>query len=255
MSRDLTVSVIIPVYNGAAFVADAIGSVIAQLHHHALEVIVVDDGSTDDSAAAAEGCRTGCGPVALRVERRANGGPAAARNTGLSLVRGSVVAFLDADDLYLPGKFERQLSRLEAWPDREIVIGRREYVALDGHVAALPPGTQEHLALQLGCSLFRREVFDRVGGFDETFRICDDWDWFMRARELGVALLLHDDLVLHQRLHGHNITRDREQGARETMLVMRRSLERRRARGGAAVTMAPLASFNERMLAPGAARG
>jgi glycosyltransferase involved in cell wall biosynthesis len=250
MTSGSSISVIIPVYNGAAYVGDAIDSVLAQQHHHALEIIVVDDGSGDDSAAVAAACSDRCGAVALRVERRTNGGPAAARNTGLAVARGEVVAFLDADDLYLPEKFSLQRARLDAWPDRDIVIGRRQYMALDGGVAELPTGTQDHLALQLGCGLFRRSVFNRVGGFDESFRICDDWDWFMRARELGVNLLLHDDLVLHQRLHGNNITRDREQGARETMQVMRRSIERRRSRGGDAATLAPLSSFNEEALTP-----
>ena len=103
----------------------------------------------------------------------------------------------------------------------------------------------DRLALQLGCGLYRREVFERVGPFDESLRQCDDWDWFLRARELGVRLLLHREVVLLQRIHLGNLSRDRETNARFTALAFKRALDRRRAAGGAAASLPPLAGLFE----------
>lgn len=244
MNTGPLVSIVMPVYNGAAFIAEGIGSILAQVHRP-LEVIVVDDGSTDDSAAIAESFGT---PV--RCHCQANGGPPVARNRGLDLARGEIVGFLDADDLFAPDKLAQQLRRLAAHPDRDVVLGRMQYQQLVSNDAALPRFRQmemddEHLSLQLGCALFRRSVFDQVGRFDETNRICDDWDWFMRAREQGVGLLIHRDVVLHQRLHEGNITRQRTIAASCQLLIFKRSLDRRRARGGEAVVLPPLSSFFE----------
>ncbi|MEI8357949.1 MAG: hypothetical protein RL698_547 [Pseudomonadota bacterium] len=242
MSGPPLVSIVIPVRNGAGFLAEGIRSVLAQAHRP-IEIVVVDDGSTDDSAAIAESLGA---PV--RVFRQANAGAPAARNRGIGLACGSILGFLDADDLYAPDKLALQLARLESYPDRDVVIGRSRYLSLvdDGlserRFAVIE---EDHVALQLGTALFRREVFDRVGWLDESLLHCDDWDWFMRAREAEVALLLHRHVVLEQRLHGGNLTRDRAAGKRYQMMMFKRSLDRRRARGGVAVSLPPLSSFRE----------
>jgi glycosyltransferase involved in cell wall biosynthesis len=245
MSGDGLVSVVMPVWNGAAFLGEAIESVLAQAHRP-LEIVVVDDGSTDGSGGIA--ARFG---NLVRCHRQENRGAAAARNRGVALARGPSIAFLDADDLYEPDKLAEQIPRLSAYPDRDVVIGARQYerlVADEGDRDPRPrfePMHDEHLSLQLGCGLFRRRVFERVGAFDETLRITDDWDWFLRARECGVGLLLHRDLVLRQRIHRSNITRQRDLALKEEMLVLKRSLDRRRRRGGGAMVLPPLSSFFE----------
>lgn len=236
------ISVVIPVFNTERFLGDAIASVHAQ-GEKSLEVIVVDDGSTDGSAAVAE--RFG-NPV--RVIRQANAGPAAARNRGIAAARADYLAFLDADDLYSADKIAVQADRLDRHPEVDIVVGQLEYLMLggaDGSEPGFSPHDDDHLSLQLGCCLFRRRVFDRVGLLDESMRLTDDWDWFMRAREAGIPLLLHRDVVLHQRIHTDNITRHREAGARETLELVRRSLARRRAGLGGAASLPPLATFFE----------
>jgi len=245
MSAGPLVSIVMPVYNGAAFIAEGIGSILAQAHRP-LEIIVVDDGSTDDSAAIVKSFGE---PV--RCHCQVNGGPPVARNSGLDLARGEIIGFLDADDLFAHDKLALQLRRLAAHPDCDVVLGRNQYQQLVPDQGAKPRFQKmqmegDHLALQLGCALFRRSVFDRVGRFDETNRICDDWDWFMRAREQGVGLLLHRDVVLHQRLHEANITRQRTIAASCQLLMFKRSLDRRRARGGEAIALPPLSSFFEK---------
>src|SRR5437773_3781756 len=108
MLMNVTVSVVIPTYNYARYLPEAIDSALAQTHAP-LEVIVVDDGSTDDTprVLAVYGDR-------IRVIRQANRGPGAARNTGIAAARGEYVGFLDADDVWLPRKLELQMARFEA---------------------------------------------------------------------------------------------------------------------------------------------
>ncbi|HWW62876.1 MAG TPA: glycosyltransferase [Thermoanaerobaculia bacterium] len=123
----MSVSVVIPTYNRAATVGRAIDSVLAQ--GVACEIVVVDDGSTDDTASrlAAYGDR-------IRVVTQPNGGVAAARNAGLRVATGDVIAFLDSDDEWLPGKLARQLSLLESDPRVALVGGNAEYVDAKGRV-------------------------------------------------------------------------------------------------------------------------
>ena len=235
------VSVIIPVYNGEAFVGNAIESVLRQ-RHRPLEIIVVDDGSTDGSAAVVRRFRE-----RVRYHRQANAGAASSRNRGVSMARGPLISFLDADDLYVENKLTLQVQRLELNPRAEIVIGYRQYLMLED--SATDSVFREHLepamSLQLGCGLFRATVFPKVGRFTESLRICDDWDWFLRARELGVRLLIHRDVVLHQRIHGGNITRQREKGQQEMLRILKRSIDRRR-RGGREGSLQQLSNSVER---------
>lgn len=238
MNEEPLVSVVMPVFNAEAFIAEAIASILAQAHR-LLEIIVVDDGSTDDTAAVA--ARFG---DAVRLERQANAGPPTARNRGLELATGEFVTFLDADDLFAPDMLVRQFSRLRRSPGVEIVLGGLQHFE-DGDTDGASLRQEGEFTLQLSCGLFRRSVFDTVGRFDATLWQCDDWDWFMRARELGAGLLLHRDVVVHHRLHGANLTRDREAGKRYQAMMFKRSLERRRARNGVAAALPPLSAFLE----------
>ena len=116
MTAPPLVSCIVPCFNGARYLGEAIDSILAQTHRP-IEVIVVDDGSTDDSARVAR--RYG---DAVRYHYRENGGPGAACNTGVELATAEVVAF-QQDDLWLPDKTRRQLDELEASPDLGYCVG------------------------------------------------------------------------------------------------------------------------------------
>ncbi len=236
-------TIIIPAYDAAAFIGQAIESVLAQ-DYRPIEVIVVDDGSNDATADIAE--RFGA-PVICH--RQANGGPPAARNRGLAMARGEYIGFLDADDLYEQRCLNRQVEKLRQNPGIDVVIGRLIREELDtgpGEPPRFKPvETEPQMNLQLGTGIFRRQVFERVGCMDESLRQSDDWDWFMRARELQVAMLLHDEIVLRQRLHLNNITRDRAANQHYLTVMLKRSLDRRRAGSGQAQSLRNLVSDPE----------
>jgi len=119
-----SVSVIIPVYNGETFVDEAIDSVIHQ-KYEPLEIIIVDDGSTDRTAEVIRGYGE-----KVQYRYQSNTGPAAARNSGLRVASGDVMAFIDADDLWPEGKLALQINRLQQEPTLEVVLGRVQYSML-----------------------------------------------------------------------------------------------------------------------------
>ena len=203
------ISVILPVWNGARFLAEAIASIRAQNDPH-LEIILVDDGSTDQTAAMAAGFPD------VRNFHQANQGPAAARNLGLAEAGGELIAFLDVDDLWPAGKLACQRAHLEANPTLDAVLGRVQYVSLEGALE-LPTrfeGPDRTVSnVHLGCGLYRRKVFDALGGFAPSLRFSEDQDWLRRAREAGRQLMILEEVTLLYRLHGGNMTRGRHRPA------------------------------------------
>jgi glycosyltransferase involved in cell wall biosynthesis len=188
------VSVVIPVFNGSATIRQAIESVLAQGYHN-LELIVVDDGSTDGTREIIEsyGDR-------MQQLRQSNAGPAAARNTGVRSASGEYLAFLDADDCWLPGMLERTMVMLDSDPDCVMAYGNLSMVdsegaslgtCLIGEEHAHAPSMEELLTrmwpIMPSAALIRRSAFDGCGGFVEQFRGAGFEDAFLwlRLRERG----------------------------------------------------------------------
>jgi len=228
------VSVIIPVYNGSAFLAEAVESVRGQADA-LLEVVIVDDGSTDGTAELAKGLPQ----AGLRYVYQDNAGPSSARNHGLTLARGDVIGFLDADDLWPVDRLRRQMRALDDNASVDVVLGRTQCVRQTGASGedrlekCFPPV----VLLSPTAALFRRRAFERVGTFDETMRYGEDTDWFMRARECGVPILVEDDVALLYRRHEHNMTLGRNMKELRVLDVLKRSLDRRRRHGGVAASL------------------
>lgn len=196
-----TVSVVVGAYNAERWIEETIRSVLRQ-SYRAYELIVVDDGSTDGTADVAR--RFG---EEVRVIRKANGGSASARNAGIRASSGKYVAFLDADDLWCPRKLESQIAALEtaaaAWGYSDAVFfdsstGTSLYRASQLH--ELHAGDVLR-ALVLGnfiltpTVIVRRDVFEVVGLFDETHRISEDWDLWLRVAARHAAVCLRRPLV------------------------------------------------------------
>ena len=220
---DVSISVIVPAHNAAPYLAEAIDSIRAQAYGN-LEIVVVDDGSTDATAevAAAEG---------VRLLRQPQGGAGAARNAGLELARGDLLAFLDADDLWTEGKLRAQLRALAAQPHVDLVFGHVEHFIspeIDAVKAGLycPPG--KHPAYLVGCLLARASAFRRVGNFREDLRVGEFVDWLARAEELGLRSHIPDETVLRRRIHSTNLGLTRRDSSRDYAVVLKAALDRRR---------------------------
>jgi len=223
-----TISVIIPVYNGERFLAEAIQSVLDQTLPPD-EIIVVDDGSTDGSAAIVTGmARTSLSPIHYRYQE--NQGPAAARNCALTVATGAMIAFMDADDLWLPDKSRQQTAVLATHPAAGVAWG--DAITFGGasveEARAVGKVIPAHPMFLLQSMLFRRTVLDQVGAFDEQLRVGEDVDWLLRAIDHGVKSVLHRDLAVYYRRHETNLTADRDAARRTFHTMFQRAMQRRR---------------------------
>jgi glycosyltransferase involved in cell wall biosynthesis len=201
---DLSVSVIIPVYNGEQFLAEAIESIFRQ-KYEAVEIIAVDDGSTDETSKLL--ARLG---RKVRTIRQPNSGPAAARNRGLKTAKSELIAFLDADDLWPDGRLASQVHYLTAKPSVQIVQGSIKEINLQNGCGATRVPNAEmskyYFNVNLGALLCRRSVFEAVGLFDETLHFGEDMDFMIRAWEHGISKAFMNDVALIYRRHPGNMT-------------------------------------------------
>lgn len=214
------VSVVIPAYDAERYLGAAIASVLAQAVAVG-EVIVVDDGSSD--ATAAVGAAFGPPVVCLS---RVHGGIGAARNAGIERATGNMLAFLDADDLWAPGKLERQLAAFAADPGVDLVFGHA--VEFRGEPPAAGDPGEHQPGYVAGALLARREAFLRVGMFATGFRVGEFIDWYARAKELGLREVLLPDVVLYRRLHDQNTGLRARDSRVDYTRVLRAALQRRR---------------------------
>jgi glycosyltransferase involved in cell wall biosynthesis len=196
-------SVVIPAYNNAGTLAEAIASVRSQAGP-CREIIVVDDGSSD---ATAQIYNELDGPD-LRLIRQLNVGPGAARNRGIAAARGEWIALLDADDVWLPAKLEVQFVQLEQAPEARFCFA--------GHVVRMPDGT-EHLhecrlpersifidllkgnRLPTSTAVVRRDCFAEAGLFDTTLRTGEDWDMWLRLTAMFQGVLVPQPMEVYRK--------------------------------------------------------
>ena len=225
MSASAAVSVIVPTYNGERYVAGAIDSILAQTMPPA-EIIVVDDGSTDDGPRIARSY----GPP-VNVLHQANAGAAAARNAGIAAATQPYLAFLDHDDLWTPRKLELQLAALAARTDLAGMFGQMvEFVSPDtpADVAArLVPQAKPQPSTLISCILVRTSDFRRVGELN-TSSHADFVDWYLRARDLGLAFDFVSEVVTRRRVHGRNLSLGDANVKRDYLKHIKESLDRRR---------------------------
>jgi glycosyltransferase involved in cell wall biosynthesis len=208
---DPRISVVITCFNQAVFLPDAIESVLDQTIP-AAEIILVDDGSTDDTAKVAARYPT------IRYRWQKNQGLSSARNSGIRAASGDYLVFLDADDRLLPTALESGVRCFEVYPDCAFVWGQHRRIDQNGAVISLPErieiGAEPYLDFlrgnQIGMHatvMYRRWVFDLVGGYEAELRACEDYDLYLRvARRCPVAG--HDGLVAEYRRHDENMSND-----------------------------------------------
>jgi glycosyltransferase involved in cell wall biosynthesis len=239
MKEQPLVSIIIPVYNSAAYIEDSLCSALEQDYENK-EIIVIDDGSTDST------------PTILRrfedritILTQRNAGPGVARNHGLKYAKGTYVAFLDADDCWVPGKLRLQVRYLEQHPEVAAVYSRwmRWHPNTDGNFSyptmppLVPPSSivsedsgWMYSRLLFECRLLtstvilRRSVIEEVGLFDEGLLRGQDYDYWLRLSRLSQIHKLDHELALY-RIHGNNIAKKYPDRDYE-LIVVEKSLSR-----------------------------
>lgn len=226
------VSCVVPVYNGALHLEEALDSILAQ-DWRPLEVIVVDDGSTDDTRSIALGVAARAPEV--RVVTQRNAGPAAARNRGIELSRGQLICFLDGDDLWHPEKIRLQVSHLQANPRLDHCVHHIQNF-WDGELVREAERYQHHArgkpvaGYVTQCLMARRRAFEQAGTFDARLKHGDSADWFLRARGIGLVGDLMPEVLTYRRMHAEN--RSRVHASRsldEFFGILKQSLDRKRA--------------------------
>lgn len=203
---DVEVSIIIPAYNAAGTVLRAIDSIRAQQGVR-YEIIVIDDCSRDDTAAVVRGAMQGDDAIKLLSQAR-NGGVSAARNAGIGVARGRYLAFLDADDIWLPGKLQQQLAVIKADPAITLVSCNSRLIATDGtplkegHLNRPPVQGNEawktlliYNFLPTPTVLTYTELVREVGGFDEALAVGEDLDLWIKLGLRGSIAVLPDILI------------------------------------------------------------
>jgi len=206
------VSVIIPTFNRAAWVAEAVASVVAQSFRD-FELIVVDDGSTDTTLEALVRWEDKI-QVLRRARRR---GVSAARNLGVAAARGEWLAFLDSDDLWLPDKLARQLEYLKENPGLRLC--QTEEVWVRNGVRVNPPETHLKVGGEIflpslsrclvspSAAMMQRKLFEELGGFDEDLPAAEDYDLWLRVAWRHPVGLVPEALVIKRGGHADQLSR------------------------------------------------
>ncbi|RPI11976.1 MAG: glycosyltransferase family 2 protein, partial [Acidobacteriales bacterium] len=226
------VSVLMPAYNAAAYIAEAIESALYQTWQP-VEVIVVNDGSTDETSGAV---RRYVPPV--RLFDQCHAGIGASRNRALEEAHGEYIAMLDADDYWPPEKLERQMAVLTSRPEVDFVFGAvSQFVSPElssDEEERRRPSTVSGPGLIAGTCLGRRTAFARVGPFRADLKVGEFVDWWARAAELGARSVSLPEVMLHRRLHRNNtVTRERAAQS-DYVRVVHAALARRRAKAAVA---------------------
>ena len=199
--NDHLISVIIPVYNGEKYLAEAIESVLSQAYRP-FEIIVVDDGSTDRTAKIAHSY------LEVKYLFQANQGVAAARNTGIIAACGDFITFLDSDDLMLTCSISRRVDYLVQNPEI--------YCLISMHRTFLEPGINkppwlrnEHLIenqFGFGYLMAKKIFLEKVGNFDPRYRTMENMDMFYRAKDLGYQIAKLSEVTVLRRIHNSNLS-------------------------------------------------
>lgn len=227
-----TVSVIIPTYNYGRFIRTAIESVLMQTYP-TKEIIIVDDGSVDETDAIVSYFGN-----KVQLLKQTRNGVSSARNAGIEKSSSELIAFLDADDSWLPNKLEKQVALFTGDESVGLVhCGMREFDDETGKINALHlDGGEGWLAADIallerpaiigpgGTMLVRRDVFDVVGYFDERLTNGEDWEFCLRvARKYKIGFVAEP--LLNYRNHGTNATKDVSKMERSTLIAWKKAFD------------------------------
>lgn len=208
------ISVIVPTYNCAKYLGQAIESILTQ-SIPAFEVIVIDDGSSDDTRSVLSAFQN-----QISVIHQKNKGVSSARNTGISAANGDWIAFLDSDDIWLPNKLELFVEAMSAFPDSLVYYSEFSFLKADHQGVFAAPESLYELNSDIRCdeehsgwiyhqllltnwvltstAIINRSIFDTVEMFDENLVIAEDWDLFLRISRQGKFYKIKQPLTLYR---------------------------------------------------------
>ena len=222
------VSIIIPLYNGARFIGEALHSVLAQ-SFTAYEVLIIDDGSTDESRAIVQ--QVMHNEPRLRYHYQPNQGVSTARNQGILASQGGLIAFLDQDDRWTTNALACQVAYHEQHP----AVG----YTLAQQICFLEPGCsppkwfqlqtfgQPHVGYLPGTVMVKRAIFDQIGLFNPEIPISSDADWFARANDAQIPTYTLPQVLLERRIHNKNQSQQSKQIHKELFRLLHASIKRK----------------------------
>jgi glycosyltransferase involved in cell wall biosynthesis len=221
------ISVIIPVYNAERYLKEALESVFSQTYGN-IEVICVDDGSTDGSLAILKSY----GDRIILVECGINGGIGEARNRGIAKATGEHIAFMDADDIWVPEKLMRQRAAFDNDPSLDICFGRmRQFISPDASEETKrlrycdPSPMPGHIAATM---LIPVGSFKKVGLFNSKWRVGEFVDWLKRAQEAGLTTHMIEDVALMRRIHETNTVLTKRADFSDYLRIAKEALDRKK---------------------------
>lgn len=204
--QNCPVSVVIPIYNREGFIPGLMDSILSQSCRPG-EIIMVDDGSTDNTREGIISLQGDC-HVSLRYLHQENRGPAAARNLGITHAAYGYIAFLDSDDLWHPKKLERQYGLMLQYPQYQISHTSEKWLRDGKHLNQKKKHLPRHgnifgqclelCAVGMSTVMVKKDLFSRIGLFDETFPCCEDYEMWLRVSAVEPFLLLDDRLTIKQ---------------------------------------------------------
>ncbi|MEK5418898.1 glycosyltransferase family 2 protein [Paenibacillus sp. FSL L8-0708] len=184
----MKISVVIPMYNSEATIINTLNSIKNQTAlEYIIEILVINDGSTDTSVDKVVNYTEANKQLPIVLINKKNGGVSSARNTGLKLAKGNWIALLDADDEWLPTKTEKQIETIKKHPNIDFLGGDIDDMGLKilwRHIEGLYEANVKDLCLkmfpQTSVAIFKKSIFDQIGGYDEAQRYAEDGNYFLK---------------------------------------------------------------------------
>ncbi|MBL1211076.1 glycosyltransferase family A protein [Geminocystis sp. GBBB08] len=225
INQQFFISVIIPVYNGERFLAEAIKSIMKQ-NYQPLEIIVIDDGSTDKTVNVASRFKD-----ITKYIYQENSGVSRARNTGIKMAKGDLITFLDADDLFPSNSLEKYVDFMKKNIDVDIVQGYTQdqwLYKIEDDRLLFESKRKPHISFNVGSAIWKKSVFEKIGLFNESMSYGEDVDLWVKVNENSMKKVIIERITLFYRRYKSYINYETARKNMSLMKVMKQYLDRSR---------------------------